>query len=330
MFFKKKMVTIKNENITLVLQGLPNDECLNLWIKNYKDWNVIISTWEDVDLSSYKIPKHWEVIKSEIPLFRYYSNVNLDYQLHTTIKGLEKVKTPYVIKARLDEYWSNLDTLESKIQKNKEKIISSSMFFRKKGFAGGKYKFHIGDKILAGTLDNMMLMFESTLHNLQIHFWDNHNPEGQLGLGYVMAKEDKVDWERIKDGLKSVDSDKPREIDLLKQLNHLLVTITNTSINISTRYLTTLVRKKDWESIHLSIKDMFGRIRRFNELIDIYHQKDSFDDSVFLKKWFLIEDINNLKPYIATRNFRDEKGRVWYRSEFNHTKEECEKDINEI
>ena len=130
--------------------------------------------------------------------------------------------------------------------------------------------------------------------------------------------------------IKECDSEMKATINAFSNGNHLLVTITNTSINISTRYLTTLVRKKDWESIHLSIKDMFSRIHRFNELIDNYHQKDSFDDSVFLKKWFLIEDINNLKPYIATRNFRDEKGRVWYRSEFNHTEEECEKNINEI
>ena len=35
-----------------------------------------------------------------------------------------------------------------------------------------------------------------------------------------------------------------------------------------------------------------------------------------MKKWFEIIDINELKPYIATRNFGAPKGRVWYKDDF--------------
>ena len=316
-----------DKDTTIILQGLPTEECLNLWIKNYSKWNVIISTWEDVDLSPYKIPNKWKVIQSEIPIFRYYADVNLDYQLHTTLKGLKFVKTPYVIKARLDEYWSNLDRFKSIIERNTEKIVSSSMFFREKGYSIGKYKFHIGDKILAGTTENIRLMFESTLHNLQIHFWNTHNPEGQLGLGYVMAKEPNLDWEEIRKNLIVTPQDKPTQEDLIKNLNSVIVNTTKTSVNLSTEYLGYMLRKLDWKDIHIRIKQMCDQINWINNQLTIYEQKESFDDSKLLKKWFEIEDINNLKPFVATRNFRDSRGRVFYRTDFNHRIEEC---INNI
>lgn len=327
MFFRKKVVIDKD--VTLLLQGVPNEECLNLWIENYSQWNVIISTWDNVDLTPYKIPKKWKVVQSEVPIFRYYSHVNLDYQLHTTIKGLELVKTDFVIKARLDEYWSNLHRFKSIILKNTEKIVCSSMYFRTKGFSDGKYKFHIGDKIIAGTIDNVRLMFESTLHNLQIHFWDNHNPEGQLGLGYVMGKEPNLDWEKIKLSLIASMKDKPTETDLVKNLNSIITNITKAAVHISTQYLSFMVKSLDWVDIHKKVKEITGQINWINSELDTYHQMESFDDSQLLKKWFEIEDINNLKPYVSTRNFRDERGRVWYRSQFNHRQEECVNNIKD-
>ena len=62
------------------------------------------------------------------------------------------------------------------------------MFFRK----WGMYPFHCGDKILGGTKDNLLLMFESTLHNLEIKLWDETIPESQLGFGYIIGKEPEL------------------------------------------------------------------------------------------------------------------------------------------
>lgn len=310
-----------NPNLSLVLQGLPNEECLNLWIKNYSQWNVIVSTWENVDLSSYKIPKNWKVIKSQLPLFRYYSTVNLDYQIHTTLRGLELVETPYVIKARLDEYWTGLEMVGDLISSHPQKIITSSMFFRTKDFASSKYKFHIGDKILGGTTDNVLLMFESTLHNLQMGFWETHNPEGQLGLGYVMGKEPNLDWDEIKQTLNLVNNDKPSDEDLKKNLKQIVRHISNTSMELATDFLS--YKKVNWSDVGKKVKQMFDQVNWIKKQLDIYHTKESFDDSTLLKKWFYIVDINNLKPYIATQNFRDVRGRKWFRSFFNHKKNEC-------
>jgi hypothetical protein len=53
------------------------------------------------------------------------------------------------------------------------------------------------------------------------------------------------------------------------------------------------------------------------------------DDKPYMKKWFDIIDINELKPYIATRNHHD-LGRIWYRDNFDHYEENCLTDINQI
>ena len=45
------------KDCTILLQGRLNKECFNLWIKNHKDSNVVVSIWEDEDLTQFEIPK---------------------------------------------------------------------------------------------------------------------------------------------------------------------------------------------------------------------------------------------------------------------------------
>ncbi len=114
MFFGKKVTNKSLENCTILIQGRIDSECLNLWIKNHKNNNVVLSIWEDEDLSKYKIPKSWKVVVNQYPFVRFRASANLDYQLITTLKGLNSVKTYWVVKVRADEYWSNLDKIYDK------------------------------------------------------------------------------------------------------------------------------------------------------------------------------------------------------------------------
>lgn len=326
MFFRKKEVI--NKDLTIVLQGLPNPKCLNLWIKNYNDWNVIISTWDSVDLSQYSFPKHWRVIQTQYPLFRSKPKLNLDYQIETTLRGLYKVETPYVIKARLDEYYSNLDIILDKVKKDEEKIVSSSMYFRKRGFSNGVYRFHIGDKILGGTTDNLILMFESTIQNIQEEFWNSDNPEGQLGLGYIMGKEVDFDFYSIRGSLNNVKEVKPKMVDIIKYLGSTLNDIVTNASFISTRFVSNLVRDIDMDDVHHRLTEMKSRISWLDTQFSKHNSEVYNDDDVFLKKWFVIQNINELKPFIATRNF-GERGRVNYEDEFDHKREECITDVND-
>ena len=155
---------------TILLQGVINPKTFNLWIKNYSDYKAVVSIWEDENLDDYVIPNNWKIVKNKYPLVRFWRGANLDYQIITTLAGLNEVSDKWVIKMRTDEYYSNLDKVFTKMKRNPEKIVSSSMFFRKYGM----YKFHCSDKLLGGATDNLIGMYESTLQNLEMKLWKDY------------------------------------------------------------------------------------------------------------------------------------------------------------
>jgi hypothetical protein len=186
------------KELTIILQGVVHPKQIELWKKNHKNSKVIISTWEDCEFNfNGWLPKKWKLIVNSYPFIRFAPIANLDYQIISTLKALYEVDTKWVIKMRADEYWSNLDKVYDKMQLNSEKIVSGSMFFRE----WGMYPFHCGDKILGGTLDNLTLMFESTLANLESKLWNYSIPESQLGLGYIMGKDSSIDTPHLRNQL---------------------------------------------------------------------------------------------------------------------------------
>ncbi len=325
MFFGKKVTNKSLENCTILIQGRIDSECLNLWIKNHKNNNVVLSIWEDEDLSKYKIPKSWKVVVNQYPFVRFRASANLDYQLITTLKGLNSVKTYWVVKVRADEYWSNLDKIYDKMLSNPNKIVTGSMFFREWGL----YKFHCSDKILGGTHENLYSMFESTLHNIEINLWGTTVPESQLGLGFVMAKEKNFDVTHQKLEQKLI-KEKFSPKAVVKRISMTLQHLVNTSIDISTNDLRIYNSSEpDWDSMNAK----FGKLKiMVNECLNEldFADVEAIDDKPYMKKWFDIIDVNELKPYIATRNFGDHRGRVWYRDDFDHYEENCLTDINQI
>ena len=73
---------------------------------------------------------------------------------------MEKVKTKYVIKVRGDEYYSNVQYILNSIRVQPDKVHTSSIFFRAWQYA----EYHISDHIIAGTTENILIMFMS--HNM--------------------------------------------------------------------------------------------------------------------------------------------------------------------
>lgn len=325
MFFGKKVTNKTMKDCTILIQGRIDSECLNLWIKNHKNSNVVLSIWEDGDLSQFKLPKSWTIVVNQYPLVRFRKEANLDYQLISTLKGLAKIDTYWVIKVRADEYWSNIDTIYQKMLLNPEKIVTGSMFFRK----WGMYKFHCSDKILGGTHENLYAMFESTLHNVEINLWGTTVPESQLGLGFVMAKE-KAFEATHKQLEKKLIKEKFIPKAVAKRISMTLQYMVNTAIDISTNDLRIYnSTEPNWDSMG----SKFGKLKIMVD--DCLSELDfadikPIDDKPYMQKWFEIIDINELKPYIATRNFGDYRGRVWYRDNFDHFEEDCLTDINQL
>lgn len=313
------------KDCTILLQGRIDKECFNLWVKNHKDSNVVVSVWEDEDLTKFKIPKKWKVVINEYPLFRFREQSNLDYQIITTLKGIQHVDTKWVIKMRTDEYWSNLDKIYTKMLTQPNKLLSGSMYFRKWGL----YKFHCSDKIVAGTTDNLRLMFESALHNLQIALWDNPIPESQLGLGFIMAKDTGIEINKLNVDSKLRNTTITPEI-AVPVLNKAIDTIVAEMVNMVTRSINYYNRTTvNWNEVVRNLKRWRDILSESIKTLDA-EKTEPIDDKIYMKKWFHIIDVNELKPYIGTRNFGPKHGgRVWHRDDFDNRKEDCLTDINQ-
>lgn len=297
-------------NCSIILQGKVDKECFELWIKNYSHYKIIVSVWEDENLSEYKIPENWMVVYNKYPLIRFRKIANLDYQIITTLSALEKVDTPLVIKMRCDEYWSNIEKIYDKMLKFPEKIISGSMFFRK----WGMFKFHPSDKIIGGTTENLILMFKSVLNNIESNLWQTPIPESQLGFAFVYAKEKEIQ-------LLNYSIDKIEEIDddIIKK--HLI-----TGCDLIKKEMDDIVMS-ELDSNNPNWKTIFSKLYRFRNILDEcikegkHKTLTEIDDKPYMIKWFDIIDINELKPYIATKSgFKD---RIWYRSNFNNEENDC-------
>lgn len=187
------------KNVTILLQGKVLQETIDFFVENYPTTNVVISTWIGSELDFSKLSQTHKVILGKLPEEGGYQNIN--YQVESTLNGLQCIHTDYVIKIRGDEYYSNLDYVAYEIAMNPYKIHCSPIFFRHWEFMN----YHISDHIIAGTLQNVKLMFEKTKFNLQnklvynlnngekFDFWE---PEINLTRSYLMAKEPDR-WENI-------------------------------------------------------------------------------------------------------------------------------------
>jgi hypothetical protein len=169
--------------ITIVIQGKIEKECYNFYVKNYKEFPVIISTWEGT-ISSLKIeniPKNFTIIENEIPEEKGYQNFFL--QLESTIAGLNKVNTEFVIKMRGDEYYSNIPHLLEKVKEFPELIHTSPVFFR----AWKYYKLHISDHLIVGKTEYLKNMFVGA-KNTKLKCDKRFSPEQILTIEYLLSR----------------------------------------------------------------------------------------------------------------------------------------------
>ena len=315
------------DDLTIILQGVVDPLQIELWKANHKNSKVIISTWVDCTFNfDGWLPKNWKLIINPYPLLRFAPTANLDYQIISTLGALNVVDTKWVIKMRADEYWSNLDKIYDKMQSNSEKIVSSSMFFRK----WGMYPFHCGDKILGGTNDNVTLMFESTLHNLEIKLWDYKIPESQLGFGYIIAKDTSLNSQYLKEQLNDF-SDKrlTQELSVESITTSIykgLEIVTQKSFGILTNEFNHSAKKIYFDDIKKELDYMANILTNVSGDIANFRFKP-LDVKPYMQKWFEIIDVNELQPYCATRNLGNGT-RVWYNNDFNNNAEDCLININ--
>ena len=174
------------EDVTILIQGRLNQECYDFFVENYTKYPyVVISTWINSDIDFTNLPANFTLIKHKLPEKPGYQNLN--YQLTSTLNGLQFVKTKYVIKQRGDEYWSNIDRIADRIQSNDDKIFTSPIWFRHWEFA----QYHASDHLIAGTKENLELMFLSTRKSFVEDKFVEYYPEITITKSYLEAKNPK-------------------------------------------------------------------------------------------------------------------------------------------
>lgn len=171
------------KDVTIIVQGRITHETFNFYLENYSESIVILSTWVTHNLDLTQLPKSWKVVLQPLPEKKGVQNQNLQYT--STLNGLMNVETPYVIKLRGDERFSNLEYILDEIKTQPNKIHCSSIWFRHWSFM----KYHISDHIIAGKTKLLKLMFTSAKHNFDnsiLNYWE---PEIMLTRSYLMEKE---------------------------------------------------------------------------------------------------------------------------------------------
>lgn len=181
------------EDVTIIIQGKIDSSVLERWVLEYGDWNVIVSTWSTENLGKVHIPKNWTLL--QFPMTpKFIDIMTLQWQLQSTMNAFQYVKTPFLIKARGDEFYSNLHRFVKEVKIKSQQIICSDIFYR--GLENNP--FHISDHLIGGTTENIKLMFERT-YDLTKDGWKmsekitgRDNSETYLGFAFVASKEDII------------------------------------------------------------------------------------------------------------------------------------------
>ncbi len=212
------------DDVTIIIQGKLEQDSYDFYTKKYDNCNVIISTWVGTSIDFSQLPKNFKVILSPLP--NQSGDQNINYQIISTLNALEMVTTKYVIKMRGDEYWSYPENIYQSIKSAPHKLWSSSVFFRAWQYA----EYHISDHIMAGTTENLLILFRAAKRNydtnrLNVSKWKvdgkfhkyvkTHAPEERLTKSYLEAK-DPLRFEKVDGKFLMKEHFDILDIDLLK------------------------------------------------------------------------------------------------------------------
>ena len=162
------------DTVSIIIQGPLNERSINTIPEYLKYGEVVVSCWENNNLSS--LEKYKDKIKivinkySDLPKFatRPGSQAPWIFQNYTTLNGIKAASSYFCIKVRSDESFPVLDPLINKLKENRDakhpetnvyqdyKIVTSNIYFR----YDWHEKFHPSDHIIAGTKSRMLESFK--------------------------------------------------------------------------------------------------------------------------------------------------------------------------
>lgn len=123
------------ENISVVIQG-PIDDRTYESIDSYAEQgftDIIVSTWEDEDLSLLeKTKNHFNIVLSQYPDKVKIKNEGAKFYIaQTTLSGCLQAKGEYVLKVRSDELYPDLDKFIKNFENHPNRIHTTNNGFWK-------------------------------------------------------------------------------------------------------------------------------------------------------------------------------------------------------
>ena len=179
----------KNNDVTIILQGVIHDESIFVKIiENYKKIaNIIVSSYFLNNQPFYSKLKNTypEIIfidndlkkfENELICSNNYSKSdkqdsnaylnNYYYQIKTTEAALKFVKTKYVIKSRVDFYFSDMNSFMNEMVQNSDIITIISIYIRNYDFCvSNNLKYHPSDICYGGKMEIINYVSECELKN---------------------------------------------------------------------------------------------------------------------------------------------------------------------
>jgi hypothetical protein len=161
-----------SEKFTLLVQGPLKPCTVSNWIKHKENSHIkdiVISTWVIKDQQEEPITKHdddYIIVYNKEPLCSSkYSErhfANFYKQIKSMINGLELIKTPYVIKARCDEYYENITPLI-------DNFIEHDLLMNSTDFITRKYSYspvHMSDHLFIAKTKELLISMKKLYHDL--------------------------------------------------------------------------------------------------------------------------------------------------------------------
>lgn len=183
---------MNEDNYTLVIQGSLHIYTARM-CNYHKNLNTVVSTWKSsIDPEEFLkdcLRPNLTIVVNDLPdITGINNNANRYYQFMSSLYGMQAVKTKFAIKARSDEYYSNLDPLIAASIESPEKIVTNDVFFRKTK----AYPYHPSDHLMVGKTEYMTTMFSDCANKCKNQIFPGV-PEQQMGMMFIARRENEND-----------------------------------------------------------------------------------------------------------------------------------------
>lgn len=166
---------IEND-FTLVIQGPIHRNMLTMCLL-HPNIHTIISTWDDPNWTHPTIQEYLAPIKRDNlqivctkppkpeKLEKYYNRQNRYLQFLSTHRGLMWTQSKYTIKARSDEYYSDLTPMMHALLLDDKKLVTNDVFFRRTEYL----RYHPSDHLMCGQTAKMKELFSKLMYDCQFN-----------------------------------------------------------------------------------------------------------------------------------------------------------------